>query len=127
MRGPSVANDQATPSPRKHPPEIYETREVSRQVDVQHHQHGLNVANFMGDVEDMLMDGVFYGLSPRDLRALAHFHRAAIRSADNDEGGVVSLSGRQWGAFVGIRRTYLTARRNPANLTAMLRAKRATS
>lgn len=87
----------------------------------------MNVANFIGDVEDMLMNGAFFGLSPRDLRALAHFHRAAIRPADNHEGGVVSLSGRQWGAFVGIRRTYLAARRDPANLTAMLLAKRASS
>ncbi|MFC6788268.1 hypothetical protein ACFQE0_00645 [Methylobacterium komagatae] len=87
----------------------------------------MNVANFIGDVEDMLIDGVFYGLTPRDLRALAHYHRAAIRPADNPEGGVVSLSGRQWGTFVGIRRTYLAARRNPANLSAMLRATRASS
>ncbi|MGC5778332.1 hypothetical protein [Methylobacterium sp. NFXW15] len=87
----------------------------------------MNVANFIGDVEDMLVDGAFYGLDQRDLRALAHYHRAAIRPADNLEGGVVSLSGRQWGAFVGIRRNYLAARRDPANLTAMLLAKRAAS
>lgn len=82
------------------------------------------MANFLGDVEAMLMDGQFYGLNPRDFRALGHFHRTAIRPADNAEGAVVSLSGRQWGAFVGIRRAYQVARRNPNNLIAALRAAR---
>jgi len=113
--------------PRSYPRETYEPREVTRQVDRRLHQAGMNVANFIGDVEDMLIDGAFYGLKERELRALAHFHRAAVRPADNPEGKVVSLSGRQWGAFIGIRRTYLAARRDPENLAAMLRAKRAAS
>ncbi|WP_128755036.1 hypothetical protein [Methylobacterium sp. GXF4] len=85
------------------------------------------MANFLGDLEAMLIDGQFYSLSPRDLRALGHFHRTAIRPADNAEGAVVSLSGRQWGSFVGIRRTYQVARRDPTNLIAFLRATRATT
>ncbi|UHC16314.1 hypothetical protein LRS73_28335 [Methylobacterium currus] len=77
-------------------------------------------------MEEMLADGEFYGLDPRDFLFLAHVYRACIRPDKRSlEGAVVSLSDRQWSSFVGIRRKFLWHRRNPANLINLLRARRA--
>lgn len=108
-------------------PEIFELREVSRLVDRREHVDGDNVANFMGDLADMLADGEYYDLSPRDIRLLAHLYRAGVRPCDLLGRSIVALSSRQWGGFVGIRRKYLHARRDPSKLTAHLRATRATA
>lgn len=112
---------------REYAPEFMEIREVSRLVDRRDQDEGDSVANFMGDLTDMLADGEHFELNPRELRLLAHLYRAGVRYSDVLERRVVALSGRQWGGCVGIRRKYLQARRNPSNLGKYLRAIRATA
>ena len=122
-----MIEDQTPKVRRDYAPETLEPREVSRLIDRRVHVISDSVANFMGDLADMLTDGEFYNLNPHDIRLLSHLYRAGVRTTDTSGGPVVLLSGRQWGGFVGIRRKYLEARRQPANLVNHLRAIRATA
>lgn len=104
-------------------PETFTPREVTRLVDRHLNVPGAHVANFVADVEAMLREGQFYGLDDRDFRFLTHALTCSIRPADTPEGSVVSMSGRQWGRFIGARRVFLHAKRQPSNVIAHLRSK----
>ncbi|GJE81241.1 hypothetical protein [Methylorubrum thiocyanatum] len=98
-------------------------RAVTRLIDRDQHREGHHVANFIGDAEVMLSHGEFFGLTERDFRLLRHVLATGIKPASNDEGAEVLMNNRQWGNFVGMRRTYLRAYRDPSNLMAMLKTR----
>jgi hypothetical protein len=117
-----VSEEATFQAPERHVEERL-PRAISRLLDRSQHREGYHVANFLGEVEDMVSDGRFYGLNDRDIRTLTHVLATGIKPALNVEGAEVLMTPRQWGAFVGIRRTYLHERRNPANLIAALKTR----
>jgi hypothetical protein len=98
-------------------------RAVTRLIDRDQHREGCHVANFIADAEAMLAQGDFFGLTDRDFRLLRHVLATGIKPALNVEGAEVLMNHRQWGNFVGMRRTYLRAYRDPANLLSMLKTR----
>lgn len=98
-------------------------RAVTRLIDRDQHREGHHVANFIADAEAMLSKGEFFGLTDRDFRLLRHVLATGIKPALNVEGAEVLMNNRQWGNFVGMRRTYLRAYRDPSNLMAMLKTR----
>lgn len=80
-------------------------RSVTRLIDRDQHREGCHVANFIADAEAMLAQGEFFGLTDRDFRPLRHVLATGIKPALNVEGAEVLMNNRQWGNFVGMRRT----------------------
>ncbi|MEN3208580.1 hypothetical protein PUR23_00850 [Methylorubrum populi] len=96
-------------------------RSVTRLIDRDQHREGCHVANFIADAEAMMSHGEFFGLTERDFRLLRHVLATGIKPVSNDEGAEVLMTHRQWGRFVGMRRSYLRAYRAPSKLIAMLK------
>lgn len=114
-------SEEATVTPPERPVEERLPRAVTRLIDRHQHREGHHVANFIGDAEVMLSHGEFFGLTERDFRLLRHVLATGIKPASNDEGAAVLMTHRQWGRFVGMRRCYLRAYRDPSKLMAMLK------
>ncbi|KQQ15518.1 hypothetical protein ASF56_23830 [Methylobacterium sp. Leaf122] len=116
-------SEEVTFTPPERPVEERLPRAVTRLIDRDQHREGHHVANFIGDAEVMLSQGEFFGLTDRDFRLLRHVLATGIKPALTVEGAEVLMSHRQWGNFVGMRRTYLHAYRSPSNLIAMLKTR----
>lgn len=122
--------DSLSSRPSKYPAETLEPRSVTRLIHRPLHEEGNDVANFLGDLQDLLIDGEVCGLTANELSMLTYFSRYAVRPHPIDGKPVVLLSGRQWSKFVGIRRRFLATQRqhrDPLKFIADLRAQRQSS
>lgn len=108
--------------------EVYHRRDVPRTIRPHLHLEGDLMGNFYGELEDML--AARECLSEREVRLLSHLSRCSWRHAYGEPtGGYVTMSDRQWSAFLGIRfRVRLglspgNSTETLQNLTAALKAK----
>jgi len=102
-------SDQTVTSPKRdNGPTI--KRQVTRLIQRHLHVEGRNVENFEADVSAMLADADL--LVEQDRNFLRYAIRHCICPDETEPSGyAVVMNGRQYGAFVGIRRRYLEARR----------------
>lgn len=104
--------------------EVYEPRQVTALVCPHLHREGHSATNFIHDAEVMLEQGEHYGMTEGDFRFLIHALKCCIKpSSDTPDGHVVSLSSRQFGAFVAMRRAFLRDRHRTTNLASHLQSK----
>jgi hypothetical protein len=80
-------------------------------VDPSLHVDGDNVGNYVGDIEGMLSRPDL--LEEKDVKRLEYLLRKGfVADATEPSGFALILSGKKWGAFVGIRRRFLQTRRD---------------
>jgi hypothetical protein len=83
-------------------------RKITRLISPYLHIEGHNGSNLRADINEMLEDG---NLQERDIRILNHILRCCCRiDQTQPDGLVVSMSGRQFSAFIGIRRRFIDDR-----------------
>jgi hypothetical protein len=92
--------------------EPYYARKITRLVRPYLHVEGHSGTNLRADIDDMLSDG---NLQERDTRLLNHILKCCVRLDESQPDGlVVSMSPRQYSAFIGIRRRFIDDRINHA-------------
>jgi hypothetical protein len=85
-------------------------RMCTRMVQPTLHDDDDHAANYVGDIEAMLNQPDF--LNEKDIRSLNYLLRVGLVVDEEEPGGMaILLTGKKWGAFVGIRRSFLNARR----------------
>ncbi len=88
----------------------YFARKITRLINPYLHVEGHSGTNARADIERMLEAG---SLEQRDSNILKHILQFCIRLDETQPDGlIVSMSGRQYSAFVGIRKRYLNDRLN---------------
>jgi hypothetical protein len=70
-----------------------------------------HAANYVADIEAMLNQPEFLQ-DEKEIRRLKYLLRVGLAVDEAEPGGMaILLTGKKWGAFVGIRRSFLNARR----------------
>jgi hypothetical protein len=88
----------------------YFTRKITRLVRPWLHVQGHHGSNLKGDLEEMLAESI---LDERDTRILTHMLKCCVRIDETQPDGLtVSMSGKQFSRFIGIRRKFIEERRN---------------